>query len=66
MSFPLEKIQALITRNKRLDILFALAGLVCLGIAIMAFVVLFVEMAISGYTRLNPDFFINLDRKSVV
>ena len=58
-SFSLAKIRELITRNKRLDLVFALLGLVALGIAILAFVVLFAEMAISGYERLNPDFFTN-------
>lgn len=52
-------IRNIIRRNKRRDLLFAIAGLLALTLAAMTFVALFAQMAWNGWERLNPDFFTN-------
>jgi len=51
------EIRALIVRHKRWDVIFGIVGLVCLGIGLLTFVTLFVDMLIDGYARLRPEFF---------
>ena len=55
----LEDIRALIVRQKRWDLVFALIGVVALMIGILTFVTLFLDMAIKGVPRLSLDFFSN-------
>lgn len=50
-------IRTVIRRNKRLDLVFAIVGFLALLLGIMTFVVLFAQMAYTGWERLNPDFF---------
>ena len=55
----LQETRDLIRRHKRLDLLFAAIGLMCLGIAAITFAALVINMAIDGAPRLSPDFFTN-------
>ncbi len=50
-------IRQLIAVAKRRDILFAAIGVLALSFALCTFLALFIEMLISGWARLNPDFF---------
>lgn len=54
-----EEVRALITRGRRLDVLFASLGVLALGLGILTFVALFADMAVQGISRINPDFFLN-------
>lgn len=51
------EIRGIIARAKRLDVLFGVVGVLALGIGLLTFVTLFVDMAVDGHTRLTPDFF---------
>jgi phosphate transport system permease protein len=53
----LQQIRELLARHKRWDIVFALVGLVSLGIAAMTFAALVLDMALDGAPRLSWDFF---------
>jgi phosphate transport system permease protein len=53
----IREIRELIARHKRWDIVFALIGLVSLGLAALTFVALMLDMAVAGAPRLSPDFF---------
>jgi phosphate transport system permease protein len=53
----LQEVRELIARHKRWDIVFALVGLVSLGIAAMTFAALVLDMALDGAPRLSWDFF---------
>ena len=55
----LQETRDLIRRHKRLDLVFAAIGLMCLGIAAITFAALVIDMAIDGAPRLSPDFFTN-------
>ena len=55
----LEEIRALIAKQKRWDLVFALIGVLALMIGILTFAALFLDMAIKGVPRLSPDFFSN-------
>ena len=55
----LEDIRALIVKQKRWDLIFAMIGVVALMIGILTFVALFVDMAIKGLPRISLDFFSN-------
>ena len=50
-------IRQLIAVAKRRDILFAAIGVLALSFALCTFLALFIDMLISGWARLNPDFF---------
>ena len=50
-------IRQLIAVAKRRDIVFAAIGVLALSFALCTFLALFIDMLISGWTRLNPDFF---------
>ena len=50
-------IRKLIAVAKRRDILFAAIGVIALSFAICTFLALFIDMLISGWARLSPDFF---------
>jgi len=50
-------VRQLIARGRRLDVLFTTLGLLALGIGVLTFVTLFVDMAIDGISRITPDFF---------
>ncbi len=52
-------IRGTIRSNRRLDIIFAVAGFIALLVGVMAFVTLFAQMVYTGWERLNPDFFMN-------
>ncbi len=51
------EIRGIIARHKRLDVIFGVVGLLALGLGLLTFATLFVDMALDGYTRLTPDFF---------
>lgn len=53
----LREIRAIISRHKRWDSLFLVAGVVALMIAILTFIALFSHMLIDGMPRLSWDFF---------
>lgn len=55
----LDGIRALIARNKRSDAVFAVCGFLALASGLLTFLALFGEMALSGWERLNPEFFTN-------
>ncbi|MFN4044186.1 phosphate ABC transporter permease PstA [Limnobacter sp.] len=59
VAFDIQAVRALIRKNKRWDITFAVLGLVALGIGVLTFTALFAEMAILGAERLGWDFFAN-------
>lgn len=51
------EIRMLIAKAKRWDIIFVVLGICCLGIGIMTFMTLFLDMLVDGWSRLNPEFF---------
>ncbi|HRQ05160.1 MULTISPECIES: phosphate ABC transporter permease PstA [Nitrosomonas] len=53
----LKEIRAVISRHKRWDSLFLVAGVMALMIAILTFIALFSHMLIDGMPRLSWDFF---------
>ena len=55
----LHEIRSLIAKHKRWDLIFALIGLLALGIGALTFLALVVDMAIDGAPRLNWGFFTN-------
>jgi phosphate transport system permease protein len=60
MSLPAEEIAAIranIAGRKTRDLMFAVLGIFCLGIALLTIAALFVDMALTGWTRLRPEFF---------
>jgi phosphate transport system permease protein len=52
-----EQVRALIARAKRWDVIFVALGVLALGVGLATFLVLFVDMLIDGWPRLNPGFF---------
>jgi phosphate transport system permease protein len=52
------EIRALIVKAKRWDVIFVLVGMVALGIGLLTFATLFLDMLIDGWSRLNPQFFL--------
>jgi phosphate transport system permease protein len=52
-----EEIRGLIAKAKRWDVIFVVLGIVALGIGLLTFVALFVDMLIDGWARLRPEFF---------
>jgi phosphate transport system permease protein len=52
-----QELRAIIRAHKRWDVIFGLAGLLSLAIAILTLVALFTDMAASGIPRLTGDFF---------
>jgi phosphate transport system permease protein len=55
----LAHIRTLIAKAKRWDLVFAGAGMLALSFGLLTLVALFADMLISGWTRINPDFFTN-------
>jgi phosphate transport system permease protein len=55
----LHEIRTLIAKHKRWDLVFALIGLLSLGIGALTFLALVIDMAVDGAPRLNWDFFTN-------
>ncbi len=51
------EIRVLIAKGKRWDTIFVALGIICLGIGLLTFATLFFDMAIDGWSRLNPEFF---------
>ena len=51
------EIRALITKAKRWDTIFVALGIIGLGIGLLTFATLFLDMLIDGWSRLNPQFF---------
>jgi len=51
------EIRALIGKGRRWDTIFVALGIICLGIGLLTFATLFFDMAIDGWSRLNPEFF---------
>lgn len=51
------RIRGVIAAGKRRDLVFAALGVIAMGIGILTFLALFVDMAIDGVGRLSPDFF---------
>ena len=52
-----EEIRALIVKAKRWDVIFVALGIIALGIGLLTFVALFVDMLVDGWARLRPEFF---------
>jgi phosphate transport system permease protein len=59
LSHDVRTIREIIARHKRWDFIFGVVGLVALLIGVLTFTALFVDMAIEGVPRLNPEFFTN-------
>ncbi len=60
MSLPQEEIAAIranIARRKINDLIFTGIGILCVGIAMMTIAALFVDMLVTGWERLRPEFF---------
>ncbi len=60
MSLPAEEIAAIranIASRKIRDLIFTGIGILCLGIAMMTIAALFVDMLVTGWERLRPEFF---------
>lgn len=60
MSLPQEEIAAIranIARRKINDLIFTGIGILCLAIAMMTIAALFVDMVVTGWERLRPEFF---------
>lgn len=51
------EIRGLIATGRRRDTIFVALGIICLGIGLLTFATLFFDMAIDGWSRLNPEFF---------
>jgi phosphate transport system permease protein len=54
---PRVEIRTLIARAKRWDVIFVALGILALGIGLLTFVALFVDMLVDGWSRLRPEFF---------
>jgi len=52
-----EEIRALIVKSKRWDVIFVVLGVLALGIGLLTFLALFLDMLIDGWSRLRPEFF---------
>jgi phosphate transport system permease protein len=52
-----EQIRGLIAKAKRWDVIFVALGIIALGIGLLTFVALFLDMLIDGWARLRPEFF---------
>ncbi len=59
ISVTLPELRTLIQKNKRFDILFSILGFLSLLLAVMTFLVLFAQMAVTGWERISPEFFTN-------
>jgi len=60
MSLPAEEIAAIranIASRKTRDLIFTGLGILCLAIAMMTIAALFVDMLVTGWERLRPEFF---------
>ncbi len=55
----LDSIRVLIVKHKRWDMVFAVCGMLALMAAVLAFLTLFIDMAIDGIPRLHLEFFTN-------
>lgn len=55
----IQVIRDIIASHKRLDILFAALGILCMMAAMLTLVALFTDMYLTGAERLNADFFTN-------
>lgn len=53
----LSKIRTIIARHRRRELLFLIAGILSLMIAILTFIALFADMVVQGMPRLSWDFF---------
>ena len=51
------EIRQLIAKAKRWDVIFVVLGIIALGIGLLTFVTLFLDMLIDGWSRLRPEFF---------
>jgi phosphate transport system permease protein len=51
------EIRGLIVKAKRWDVIFVALGMIALGIGLLTFVALFLDMLIDGWARLRPEFF---------
>jgi phosphate transport system permease protein len=51
------EIRTLIARAKRWDVIFIGLGILALGIGLLTFLALFVDMLVDGWARLRPGFF---------
>jgi phosphate transport system permease protein len=49
----------IVKKNQRFNTIFAFLGFFALSLAIITFFTLFIQMLISGYERINPEFFIS-------
>src|SRR5688500_4056647 len=55
----ISQIQKIVYKNQLFSTIFAVIGFFALAIAILTFFTLFIQMLITGFERLTPDFFMN-------
>jgi phosphate transport system permease protein len=55
----IEDIKLIVRKNQILSSIFGFIGFLCLSMAVLTFIVLFVQMLVNGIDRINPDFFLN-------
>ncbi|MDY0013481.1 MAG: phosphate ABC transporter permease PstA [Rhodocyclaceae bacterium] len=55
----LQAIRGIIARAKRWDAIFGLVGILALMMGVLTLATLFLDMALSGFSRLDADFFMN-------
>ncbi len=51
------KLSQLVKKNRRWDVIFSVSSFLALMLAVMVFIVLFAQMLLDGWPRLNADFF---------
>jgi phosphate transport system permease protein len=51
------RIRSLIAKAKRWDVIFIVLGILALGIGMLTFMTLFLDMLFDGWSRLRPEFF---------
>lgn len=54
-----QELRTIVKSHKRWDIVFSLAGIGAISLALLILVALFVQMAMDGYPRLSAEFFTN-------
>jgi phosphate transport system permease protein len=57
MSLTPQDIRDHIVRHKRWDLIFMAVGVLALGVGVLTFLTLFVDMILDGWARLRPEFF---------
>lgn len=53
------RLRTIIARNQRWDLIIGTIGLLATAVGVLILMLLFVDLVIDGWQRLNPDFFLN-------